>query len=465
MSVLAVVAAAGTTVRAQDSSDQIKALREQIDALDQKVRILERQQELNTQAAETKSKDLPNVTLNSSGLTVSSADTNFAIGIHGVLQTDTRTFVKDNGIQGNGGFILRRARPILSGTVYRDFDFMFIPDFGGSSGPQIFDAYVNYRYRPWLQFRGGKFKSPIGLEQLQQDVNITFNERSLATDLVPNRDLGFMLWGDVGGGVASYAVGIFNGVGDAQNSGNNTFDDHHEFEARLFLQPFKKTDWTPLRGLGFGLAGSYGNIRSNSAALPGKTGGTLPGFTTDGQQQFFAYNPTTNGTVAADGSHWRLSPQGYYYWGPLGLLGEYVISDQGVRGSAKPFAEKHLDNTAWEITGSWVLTGEDASFNGIIPKHPFDLAAGHWGAFQIAARYAELDVDKAAFPLFANPASSASTAQAWSVGLNWYLNRNIRVDASYSRTEFTGGGAGTSTPGIVTRQPEQVFFTRLQLGF
>lgn len=465
MLALAALVAAGQSVRADDTADQIKALREQIDALDQKVRILERQQQVNQEAADTKTKELPDINIGRSGLTVTSPDTNFAVGIHGVLQTDTRTFINDNGIQGNGGFILRRARPILSGTVYRDFDFMFIPDFGGSSSPQIFDAYVNYRYEPWLQLRAGKFKSPFGLEQLQQDVNITFNERSLATDLTPNRDIGFMLWGEVGGGALSYAAGVFNGVGDARISPNNAFDDHHEAVARLFLQPFKQTDWTPLRGLGFGVAGSYGNVRSNSTALPNTTGGTLGGFTTDGQQQFFAYNPSTNGAIVADGTHWRLSPQGYYYWGPFGLLGEYVISDQGVRGSAKPFAEKHLDNTAWELTGSWVLTGEDASFNGIVPKHPFDLSAGHWGAFQLAARYAELDVDKAAFPLFANPASSASSAQAWSVGLNWYLNRNIRVDTSFSRTTFTGGGEGTSAPGSVTRQPEEVFFTRLQLGF
>jgi phosphate-selective porin OprO/OprP len=86
------------------------------------------------------------------------------------------------------------------------------------------------------------------------------------------------------------------------------------------------------------------------------------------------------------------------------------------------------------------------------------------------ARYSELDVDKAAFPLFANPAVSASAAQEWSVGLNWYLNRNIRVNASYAHTTFTGGGAGTgasalSAPGAVTTHPEEVFFTRVQLAF
>jgi phosphate-selective porin OprO/OprP len=148
------------------------------------------------------------------------------------------------------------------------------------------------------------------------------------------------------------------------------------------------------------------------------------------------------------------------------LLGEYVISDQGVENTTS-HKTADLKNTAWEVSGGWVLTGEGASYNGVTPKHSFDPRNGGWGALQVVARYAELDVDKAAFPNFANPATSASAAQAWAVGLNWYLNRNIRVNASYSRTTFTGGGTTTATtvPNAVASHPENVFFTRVQLSF
>jgi phosphate-selective porin OprO and OprP len=191
----------------------------------------------------------------------------------------------------------------------------------------------------------------------------------------------------------------------------------------------------------------------------------LPGYITEGLQQLFAYNPT-NGAVAANGTHWRVSPQAYYYYGPLGLMGEYAISEQRVSRSAAPFASATIRNTAWQVAAGWVLTGEDASYAGVAPRHPFSLADGHWGALQLVGRYGELDIDNAAFPLFANPAASATAAQAWAVGLNWYLNRNIRVNTSFSRTTFTGGGgSGTPAPATVTRQPEEVLFTRLQLAF
>jgi len=420
------------------------------------VKILERNGELDKDAATEKAKAAPTLSIGSSGLQASSADTNFVFALRGLLQVDTRTFVDDGGIQGNDAFLLRRARPIFTGTVYRDFDFNFTPDFGGST-VQIFDAYLNYRYQPWLQARVGKFKSPVGLEYLQSDSVTLFNERALPTALVPGRDIGFQLWGDLNGGVVSYAAGIFNGVGDGRSTSNTDFDDSKEYAGRVFAQPFKKTDLTALRGLGVGVGGSWGDY-SQAIATGLPNGG---GYVTDGQQQFFAYNATT----AADGEHWRVAPQGYYYVGPFSLLGEYTVSAQNVQQTVAPLQSALLRNTGWQVAAGWVLTGEDASFTGVTPRHAFDLRAGTWGAFQVVGRYAELDIDDSAFPTFANPAS-ASGAQAWSAGLNWYLNKNIMLKASYSRTTFAGGGGvGTAAPASVTRQPEQVFFTRLQLSF
>jgi phosphate-selective porin OprO/OprP len=500
-----IVAASGPTIRAQDSTtnpasataasaDDIRALRQKIeeleqkvkelegkkseaqtdkdkartDELEQKVKVLERNRELDVEAAEAKAKDAPKITIGSDGFSFGNADGSYAVQLKGVLQVDSRNFFHDSGIVGNDGFLLRRARPVLQGTLARDFDFLFVPDFGGSS-VQIFDAYLNYRYRPELQLRAGKMKSPIGLEQLQADVDILFNERSLVTDLLPNRDIGVMLHGDILGGVASYAAGVFNGLGDGRSTSNFDFEDDKAFEGRVFFQPFKTTFIYPLQGFGFGAGGSYETMqRTNTTGLPATTGGTLPGFVTDGQQQFFAYNPAGGAVVVADGEHWRLSPQAYYYYGPFGFLGEYIVSDQRVtRVLGATRTTSRLENTGWQISGSWILTGEDAAYKGgVVPRHPFNPLGGGWGAWQLVGRYEQLDIDNNAFPLFSNPASSATFAAAWSVGLNWYLNRNFLIKASISHTDFKGGGGpGASAPAAVTRKDENVLFTRLQLAF
>ncbi|HLP75700.1 MAG TPA: porin, partial [Candidatus Paceibacterota bacterium] len=401
-----ILGVAGWRVAADETSDAISALKQQIQALDQKVRVLERQKELDKEAAAEKAKTTPKVVVGGSGLSVSSADTNFVFQLHGLVQIDNRTFFGESKIKGNDGFLVRRARPIFSGTVARDFDFMFVPEFGGSS-PQIYDAYLNYRYQPWLQLRAGRFKVPVGLEYLQADPVTSFTERSLVSALVPGRDVGFQLWGDTLGGRLSYAVGVFNGVGDGANSSNSDFEDHREIAARLFAQPFKKSDAAALKGIGFGVGGSWGNVSSNSTGLPNKSG-----YATDGQQQFFSY---TNG-VAAAGDHWRVSPQAYWYFGPLSVMSEYALSKQEVRRNA---AKADLTHTAWQVSVGYVLTGEDASYTGVTPKHPFNPSEGGWGAFQIVGRYAELDIDNDTFPTFAGPNVSATDAQAWAVGLNW----------------------------------------------
>src|SRR5205823_4223643 len=109
-----------------------------------------------------------------------------------------------------------------------------------------------------VQFKFGKFKVPVGQELLQSESFISFNERSLVTNLVPNRDLGVIALGDLYGGRLTYQAGLFNGVADGANSNNADFDNEKEGVARVMATPFRLDSHSPLRGLSFGLAGTTG---------------------------------------------------------------------------------------------------------------------------------------------------------------------------------------------------------------
>ena len=39
---------------------------------------------------------------------------------------------------------------------------------------------------------------------------------------------------------------------------------------------------------------------------------------------------TADGTAFADGEQYRISPQGYWYWGPAGFMWEWVQSNNEV---------------------------------------------------------------------------------------------------------------------------------------
>src|SRR5258705_1798607 len=109
-------------------ADDIEALKKQIQELDQKVRILERKNELNAESAETRSKDSSRLTAGTSGFSFSSADTNFVLKVRGYVQADGRFYVNDH-IPGNDTFLMRRVRPIFEGTVFKYYDYRIMLDF------------------------------------------------------------------------------------------------------------------------------------------------------------------------------------------------------------------------------------------------------------------------------------------------------------------------------------------------
>lgn len=452
---LTVLAAGLSALQAQAPAGQseIAALRAQIQELDQKLRILERKQELNEAAAATATASTPRITMNDRGVTIASADAANNVRLRGLAQLDHRAFFGD-GASGlaNNAFVLRRARLIAEGLFAKNYAFQLVTEFGGSA-PSILDASLTATLTPAIQVKAGRFKVPVGLELLQSDSWTFFNERSIVTNLVPNRDLGVQVGGDLLEGRLNYAAGVFGGVPDAGSTSNTDIDNEKSFAGRLYASPFRNNASTPLQGLSFGVAGSVGREKT--------TAGRASGYRTDGQQTFFSYAATT----PADGRNWRLSPQAEFRNGALGLLGEYVVSAVNVRPSATG-PKTELRNKAWQVSAGYVLTGENSGYGGVVPATNFDLAPGTWGAFEVVGRYATLDVDDNAFPTFASVSSTADTAKSAAVGLNWYLSKAVRASFDYYQTTFTlpvGAPAVSSTPAL--RQDEKSFITRFQLTF
>jgi phosphate-selective porin OprO and OprP len=428
-----------------------QSLQAKVEELDQQVRILQRLRELAADSATAAAKDKISATASSKdGFSIKSADGKFAVRLKGLVQTDGRFFLSDSAFPVTNTFFLRRARPILEATVGKYLEFRLMPDFGQAT-TVLFDAYTDVKVSPGFAVRVGKFKAPVDLERLQSASDIVFAERALATNLAPNRDVGLQVSGDISTGTFTYAAGIFNGVPDLGN-GDGDVSDAKDFVGRIFLQPFKHGS---LAGLGLGVSGSTGLERGTTAAPQ------LASYRTAGQQTWFRYlNSTTTpaNNVFADGTRQRLAPQAYWYSGPLGIHGEYILSWQEVK---KLNAENlKLQHKAWQATGSYFLTGEKNAWRSVTPKKPFDPAAGTFGAVELAARYSELTIDEATFPAFANPASTPGKAKAWAVGLNWYLAKTIKVVLDYEHTTFAGGTATGDN-----REPENFVASRVQYSF
>jgi len=511
-----VAATVGTQIfaasaKSDDTADAIAALKKQIDALSARVQELESRQQAGVQpasagqptaatvpaAAASSSRlsgsfalpdtntappqtassnaipELGFVTAGSNGFWIRSSDSNFTLRLQGVGQFDGHYY--ESALPASGQkdtFTIRRLRLIESGSVFRDYDYYLQEDFGAlnsvttTNNSLLQDAYVNIHYLPEFQIQGGKFKEPVGLEIQPADASLWFVERGYPTELVPNRNVGIEAHGDFFHGALSYAIGGFNGVADGGSGDIETGADDKAVAGRIFAQPFTNTSIAPLKGLGLGLGSSHGF----------EAGSSLPSFATLGRQTFFSFtngtSSTTTNAVTEAGDHFRLVPQGWYFWGPAGLYWEYADSTEKFnlsRTVAPKNQQAFFDTTAWDISASWYLTGEQNSlFSPPAPLHPFHFnGSGGWGAWQLVARVGGLSLDPNAFSKKNDyvTAGSAQNATSWGVGLNWYMNNNIKWIFEYEQTSFGFAPGYSPAKGSVAAQDEKVLLARLQFAF
>lgn len=395
------------------------------------------------QPATEQTREIKHVAFHQDGLWLSTRDGETHLQVHGYIQGHDRMYLANIHGEPVDVFLFRKIRPLFEGTLFNNVDFRFMPDFGQNTY-QIQEAFLELKTLPFAKLRVGKFKEPIGLEVLRQDRDLTFPERSMASDLLPLRYIGAQISGTLLSNSITYEGGYFDGSNDGSNGVFTQWARGNEAAARVFFHPFATTGRSAIDHLGFGLAGSAGAQHGTIAALK-----------TIGQTSWFKYSTS----AVADGQHNRLAPQAYYYAGPFGAMAEYVISSQEVLNKGN-FGR--VRNESWQTEASVVLTGEKNSYGAIRPRNSFEPQYGfrHWGAVELALRYSQVRIDGDAFPLFANPATAPRFAGEQGIGVNWYLNKDVKLTTDYEHTGFRMA-VGSTTP----LHSENLLLSQVQLSF
>jgi len=478
---LAAAQQAATTAQTAATTAQTAATTAQTAAITAQTAATAAQHPVTEQQAGSATQSNPQIFAGPGGFSFQSPDGANQIRFHGEFDFDGHFYNDNLTPEGSRDtWLLRRARPIIEGTFANMFDFRFNPDFAGGK-TVIQDAFLAARFNPLFVVTAGKFKEPFGLERLQLSPNNRFIELGLPSDLVPNRDLGLQVSGTYTfpTGTLTYQVGYFDGVVDGTSTDANTTpdvdnNDKKDFVARLFAQPFLRTD-SVLKYLGAGVAVSYVNEVGTAANT------LLPSYKTETQRNFFSFDgavtaagatAAASGTIA-NGERLRISPQAYYYYKRLGLLAEYVSESQDVSrtfgtGANALTRRARLKPDSWQAYTTFFLTDDDATFGTVSPKRPFALDQPGWGALEFAARISQLKMDFATFSSpagtaarwFADPSAQAREATAWTLGLNWYLTQNVAWNLDYTKTDFDGGAQNGRD-----RADESAFFTRFQVAF
>jgi phosphate-selective porin OprO and OprP len=146
-------------------------------------------------------------------------------------------------------------------------------------------------------------------------------------------------------------------------------------------------------------------------------------------------------------------------WGPFSVQGEYIgmhydrnaaiiFWQNHIAGGTRPPGGATVNFNGFYVYATWYLTGESraeayesypenfntpASFRQIKILNP--VGAGGWGAWELAARVSEVNLDDGSF-LFLQPLGTRSNIQGgrqtdFTVGLTWYPVTGIRFMANW----------------------------------
>lgn len=374
-------------------------------------------------------KDSTTVVYDDDGLRIHSADGKKQIKLKAYVLAEYRALLSDTTDAVSNGLGIKRSRVFFDANINPWLAARLMFDVGPpSSTSPIQDAYADIGLPGGWWIRAGKQKTPFGLERYMSISAQLLPDRSISSALGGSRDLGIQLTGEVGTHL-ELSGGVYNGVTDGNGTQDSDPNDAKDLTWRVWWKPLR----TKVRGVeqGFGLAlnGTSGIEKSPAAA-----GARLPSFKSIGGGTWFSY--LESGGVRASGRHTRTGAFSYFHRGRVGTFAEVMSNSQVVSkgGTLRTIA-----------TGGWVanlqvnLTGELSAQEGVTPKAAFDPSKGHWGAWQVGVRAAQVHVGDEAFPLYANPATAARGALETGVGVNWYITKLTKMQLAYEQTAFDGG--------------------------
>ncbi len=388
-------------------------------------------------------KDSSNVSVSvgEKGLVAESGDGAFEFKVGGRLQVDA-SYEDPNSLgtqQGTSGTELRRARLEMKGRLYEIIPWVAEVDFAGNN-VSIKDWWLGYAGFDWLTAYAGQSKQPYSLAVEMSSNDIPFMERGIDNYLIipfVDRTIGLRL----------------------ESSGNHWF-----WAGSISGESVSADDEDGVEGWGTASRFVYSPIHDDTTTLHlgARVAYRVPN---TGNKTIRIRDETTNmsnlrivdtGTIGNIDDVVLLGPEAAFVYGPFSVTGEFnhAFIDRKSAG--------HLNFDSWHAEAAWSLTGESRAaaysmssgeFKRLIPEHPFSPSSGGWGAWELAARVAYIDLNSGSVV--------GGRETAFTAGLNWYLFNNLRLMWDYTNILDTDGST------LARREAEgmNIFQMRAQLTY
>lgn len=405
---------------------------------------------------------------NLQGFEWATEDDELTLKFRALVQGDLKIFEPTGRNPVSSGFSMPRMRLYFDGRLSKPIEYQIAFQESYDSF-NILNVFLNFDYTKKFQFRFGRFKTPYTYEFYKINIWDEFApERSLFNNNFGlNRQVGAMAWGQLFQNRMEYAVGPFDG----QRNSYVAFKNSPDVVGFLNFKPFEPAAepafWSFLRDLNFGGSADWGV--ENNPLLPStlrtSTTGNSNGLGSTAGVNYanipflnFNNNVTEKGARAL----WEMH-MAYFYKG-LALLGawdggfdSYAVTNQ--RPVAVPVG-------GYFVQAAYLLTGETRTATGLIdPIRRFDLRPGRFGlgAWEPTVRFSELSIGKEIFTGgFADPNLWTNRVYEVDLGVNWYLNRFVKVYFDWEYCNF--GQPIYYGPEHFTRS-SNVYWMRLQAFF
>lgn len=322
----------------------------------------------------------------------------------------------------NNYFNFRRLRLVADGTGYDVCDFRLqmtlepepLADtpIEGNPTPQVKDAYFSVNEIPYLgRFRIGNFFVPYSLEQVTNDTNNIFLERSIPTQTIfaADREVGFAFYNSSQDERLTWTTGCF--IDSISEGYKKRLDDNQGYRLSGRLT------WLP-----------YDNNQPKSRRLLHTGIGVLYSDDSDNRVRFRTRPHISEGPRLIDS---KMISADSYTSGNLEsaiVLGRFALQSEAFLGTIQ---KTNGDNPALSgayVHASWFVTGESRIFERFgqhgpqfgrnVPFKNFRWKSGEFqpGALELKTRWSHLNMNQL----------NAGEYNDLTVGLNWYWSDRTR---------------------------------------
>jgi len=338
----------------------------------------------------------------------------------------------------SGASLLRRARVKMDGNIYQSFDYSLEFDFANAvnenkgqeaptqenvaNSPFPCNVWVQLREVPvFSRLRIGNQVKPIGMTNNTYQGFLPFMERADNMDAFygpfdEGFDPGISAIGWTESERIAWRYGVYRPLKNASGVGI----DGYTVAGRVTALPIYDDDGRQLLHIGFSSSqGSLVDDEFRIRARPTLRNG--PGYSV----------PVVVDTGSlTGGSKYLLGPELAAVLGPLTLQAEWTgqyFSDV-VAGNGQDQGTVFFHGGYVQIL--YFLTGEhqeyernEGVFGRVIPQDSLRFGEGGWGAWQVGARVSYLDLN--------DKAIHGGDIVDLTVGLNWFLNPNMKIQGNY----------------------------------